>query len=77
MSADMVTDNRPRTPWFSAREQPPVNGEDCALYEWMCLSLEPQPIELWLANEIRNRNYVCPHCRWRGLARREDSDATA
>lgn len=60
----------PRTPWFSAQSQPPVNGGPDAVYELRCLS----PYEDSWARPKRWTRYeietcACPHCQWRGLTK--------
>lgn len=57
-----------RTPWFSARHEPPVNGGSDAEYEWKC---GDDPPARQSKAFIRNVLWRCPHCQWRGLTKKE------
>lgn len=54
-----------RTPWFNAKTEPPVNGDENSEYEWRCL---PEygigRRNVWWLNQL-----ACHKCEWRGLTR--------
>jgi hypothetical protein len=64
------------TPWFNARKQPPVNGDDEARYEHRCDGHDNRLLLMdiagWVSLErkkwIVKQGRLCPHCEWRGLA---------
>ena len=56
-----------RSPWFNARAEPPVNGDNMALYEHRC----PRGMGTHLLAKHFLLLTFCPHCEWRGLLRKE------
>lgn len=57
-----------RSPWFSVRDQPPVNGGKKSLYEWRCKYTPGRGLR-------KTKHYLltvyssCSGCQWRGLLR--------
>ena len=54
-----------RTPWFNARNEPPINGDLGALYEVRCSAELREFVILRPKKAIWNKS--CRYCQWRGL----------
>ena len=63
-----------RSPWFSARTEPPVNGDRHALYERRC-PLGNIAHEVELVGKTRLIDSACDRCQWRGLLREDGGKA--
>lgn len=64
-----------RTPWFNAMNEPPVNGDDDARYEWRCLDLTDGKTEMTSkGNILRYALDCCADCQWRGLLEQPKCD---
>lgn len=57
-----------RTPWYSAKKQPPVNGGPDAVYEARCLRYFPDGLVVRCMKDELDVA-TCPHCQWRGLTK--------
>jgi len=68
-----MADNRKRSPWFSAKAQPPVNGGDYAEYEWRCEHRWLNGRETRTKRALRTVYANCDRCQWRGLLREDES----
>lgn len=64
-------DGLERTPWFNAREQPPVNGALSALYELRCTDPRQGLTALGVSKRTKKEiwDHACRYCQWRGLTR--------
>lgn len=70
-----MADNRNRSPWFSAKAQPPVNGGDKSVYEWRCEHRWHNGRGTQTKRALHTVYANCDRCQWRGLLREDGGKA--
>ncbi len=65
-----------KPPWFNARSQPPVNGDEDIVYEVRCTGALSQGLVHKVGGDFVSRlGRLCPHCEWRGLTKPAEQEA--